>query len=55
MNEIMNELINDDDICRTAPATPGLLTIAANDTLAALSCPFNILLSLVYGGEPELL
>ena len=26
----MNELINDESVCRTAPATPGLLNIQSN-------------------------
>ena len=25
MNELINESINDEAVCRTAPATPGLL------------------------------
>ena len=27
MNELINESINDEAVCRTAPATPGLLII----------------------------
>ena len=33
MTELMNQLINDEAVCRTAPATPGLLTIPDTQAL----------------------
>ena len=38
-DELVNELINDEGVCRTAPATPGLLKILhTGDTESLYVC-----------------
>ena len=36
MTQLMNELINDEAVCRTAPATPGLLKIGKESNIMFL-------------------
>ena len=46
LNESMNEWMNDEAVCRTAPATPGLSTIPAP---ASREPPFSLLFTTLFG------
>ena len=43
MTDLMNELLNDGDDCRTAPASPGLLNVTNNCCEKAYKISISVL------------